>query len=238
MDEFEGTLAPPRLDEVRAGGRVRLLTRLSVADARAYDRAVASIARRIERSLSPAAMANRVRGCVAGSATVELEPWRTARRRFARVAGAWTARLPSTGIGDVRNCYASVRDDVLDRRLRHLDATASEIRALRRLLERFHEHGVAGLPIGPHPSAILANAVLAPVDEALADAGLRHLRWVDDVIVFAPTERRASDALGIFGDALAELRLDAATEKTRLVDRLEVATLLRAERFSRIGARL
>ena len=34
-------------------------------------------------------------------------------------------------------------------------------------LERLHERGVRGLPIGPDPSAVLANAVLAEMDRAI-----------------------------------------------------------------------
>ena len=238
MDDAETAAASPRVEQVRTAGRVRLITRLSPADGRAYDRAVASFAGRIERTLSPAVMANRLEARIESRETVELQPWRPARRRFLRVAAAWRRRLPAVAIADVRDCYGSVRDDVLERRLRRLDAPAADIRILRRLLERFHEHGAPGLPVGPHPSAVLANAVLASVDDALARAGVRHLRWVDDVVVFAPTRRRASDALRLFDDALGELALEASVEKTRAIDAHEMATLLRAERLSAIGARL
>jgi hypothetical protein len=42
---------------------------------------------------------------------------------------------------------------------------------------------VRGLPVGPAPSAFLADVVLSGLDRGLHEAGARHLRWVDDFLV-------------------------------------------------------
>jgi hypothetical protein len=74
--------------------------------------------------------------------------------------------------------------------------------------------GVEGLPVGPDASAVLANAVLAQVDRTLREAGVEHLRWVDDVVLSGVD---ASAALSVFRTALASIGLRANETKTRIV---------------------
>ena len=74
--------------------------------------------------------------------------------------------------------------------------------------------GVEGLPVGPHASAVLANAVLAQVDRTLRDAGVEHLRWVDDVVLSGVD---VAAALSVFRTALASIGLRANETKTRIV---------------------
>jgi hypothetical protein len=222
----------------KANGGVRLIAHLSSADLRDYHASVAPLVRRIERALGPRSFANRARASVAGPPTVALEPWRIPRRRFRRVATILVARSSASAIADVRECYESIHDDVLDRRLRGLGASHRDIRPLRRTLDRLHEHGIRGLPIGPEPSATLADAVLGRVDRALEEARVRHLRWVDDVWMFAANERSAAAAMRVLEDALADVSLSPAAEKTRLVDRDAMADRVRSARPSPAGARL
>jgi hypothetical protein len=84
-------------------------------------------------------------------------------------------------------------------------------------LEWLHGHGVAGLPIGPHASAVLANAVLREADEALDAAGCPHVRWVDDVWAAADTRSRAERALDALRSALGRVGLEVNEEKTFVV---------------------
>jgi hypothetical protein len=60
----------------------------------------------------------------------------------------------------------------------------------------------------------MANAVLAPVDAALD--GFRFLRWVDDYLVAASSEREAEEALERMDHALAGLGLLRSEPKTRI----------------------
>jgi histidine ammonia-lyase len=75
--------------------------------------------------------------------------------------------------------------------------------------------GVRGLPVGPDASAVLANVVLAPVDRTLADEGIEHLRWVDDIVVTAADPRAALSAIR---RALERIGLRLNERKTRIVD--------------------
>jgi hypothetical protein len=96
------------------------------------------------------------------------------------------------------------------------------------MLRWFREDGVEGLPIGPEPSAVLANAILGQGDRALRESGTPHMRWVDDVVAFArdvPHAIRAADALR---RSLRPAGLALHEGKTRVVsDPLEArATLI------------
>ncbi|HKN80818.1 MAG TPA: RNA-directed DNA polymerase, partial [Actinomycetota bacterium] len=89
--------------------------------------------------------------------------------------------------------------------------TACEIEGFLAGLERI---GVEGLPVGPDASAVLANAVLSQVDRTLRDAGVEHLRWVDDVVLSGGD---VSSALSVFRTALATIGLRPNDAKTRIV---------------------
>jgi hypothetical protein len=95
---------------------------------------------------------------------------------------------------------------------------------------------VRGLPIGPEPSAVLANAVLAEMDGAIRRAGARHLRWVDDVFLWG-TRADVRRALGALDDALSRAGLALHPEKTRvLADRHEARSVALGTRDSSIIA--
>jgi hypothetical protein len=229
-----------RLEPIRkAGGGLRLIAHLSSTDLRDYHASVAPLVRRIERALGSRSFANHARARGADPPTVTLEPWRIPRLRFHRAAASLATRSSTSAIADVRECYASIHDEVLDRRLRGLGASSRDIRPVRRILERLHEQGIRGLPIGPEPSAALADAVLARVDRLLEGARVRHLRWVDDIWMFAANEGSAAAAMRVLEDALADVSLSPAPEKARLVERDAMAAdCVRGQRLSPAGARL
>jgi hypothetical protein len=115
---------------------------------------------------------------------------------------------------DVHRCYGSIDVAAVASRLRGL--SRRDVAALLRLLGRFEDEGMQGLPIGPEPSAILANAVLAGVDEALRRTRVRHVRWVDDVAI-AGDDAGSARAVDAAAEALASVGLTINERKTRIV---------------------
>jgi hypothetical protein len=185
----------PRLVQIDGRRGTRLLTVLAPGAAASYEAAVAVVVPDVERSLLAGVVANRAKLVRSVPPSLRLEPWRAARARFAREARRLVLCAGAMLVADVRSCYPSIGFEVVCRRLRRLGCLPEHVEELRRLLESFGLSGVSGLPIGPDPSAVLANAVLSEADEALAAVGVAHLRWVDDFFVFTHDVQLAEDAL-------------------------------------------
>ena len=196
----------------------RRLARLNPDEAAAYDRLVAPLTPAVERALGPHVIANRARGRGAWE-TARLEPWRPARAVWGDTLGAVLSRSPSPAVlvADVRQCYASIQPDVLSARLLELGVAPLVVAALRDVLERVGANGEPGLPVGPDPSAILANAVLSVVDEHLRAARIPHIRWVDDIVAFAEGRRRALEGLDALRRGLDEVGLEPHPTKTAVL---------------------
>jgi hypothetical protein len=91
--------------------------------------------------------------------------------------------------------------------------------------------------VGPPPSAILANAVLSAVDEGLRQAGVFHMRWVDDVVAFATGRRGALSAMDALRRGLDRMGLEPNPSKTELMtDRGRIRDRLLSLRPSTGGA--
>ena len=201
--------------QTKPGGGERRLARLDPADDETYRRLVAPLVPRLERLLGPSAVANRA------TTDAHLRPWTGARRVWRRALRAALAgeRHVVVVAADVRECYASIREPGL--------AAAGVSDELTAFLRGLRERGVKGLPIGPDPSAILANGVLAVADREAAAAGCRPIRWVDDVVFAAAGRRSAQRAFDAWRRSLAELELEANEDKTRwAVGRIDALDVL------------
>ena len=203
---------PPRLVRVpKPGGGHRLLTVLDSRDAARYADLVARVSGLVEQGLGPEVMANRVADGAA------LRPFPPAWREFVRARRALARRGSHLLHVDVRRCYPSITPGAVDGALRSLGADGSVVRPVTVLLERFAGDGVPGLPIGPDPSAILANAVLTAADDAIRGTGAPHLRWVDDVWV-SGSEDRLERVLERLRAALGRIGLEVNEEKTTVIE--------------------
>lgn len=189
------------------------LTRLAPEDEARYRWAVSRVAAAIERGLAPSVAANRV----IDPGRLRLEPWRSGRARFLAGAGALAGRAGVVLVADVRRCYPSIGPGTVAAALLGMGCHPGEVARIGRLLARFRDQGVPGLPIGPEPSAVLANAVLAGADGALSAQGFPFLRWVDDVMVGAADTGGAMRARATLKAALGRVGLTLHPAKTRIV---------------------
>jgi hypothetical protein len=185
-------------------------------DAR-YASLVASLASDVEGSLSPVVAANRLVGWSVDPPRLRFRPWRDERSAF----NARLARL-ATGSGcllfaDVRACYRSISPEAIGWALRAAGCDEFESARVVSFLRRLETIGIVGLPVGPEPSPVLANAVLAAVDRSLAAFGITHLRWVDDVVAVAAGPVEAERVLAIVRAALEPVGLELNECKTRVV---------------------
>jgi hypothetical protein len=192
---------------------------LDRADDAAYRTAVGPAVGSVERALGPAVTGNRV----ADRAVVRLEDWRRARRRHGRMAEALRRRAERDGgllvAADVRECYGSISSGAVGRALGALGAHPSVVGSIRRVLDRLARDDAPGLPVGPDPSGVLANAVLVAADRAvLRVGGKAPLRWVDDLLAAAPDERGAARIVDALAEALGPLGLSVNAAKTRVFE--------------------
>lgn len=213
-----------------------MLTRLDAGDDARFGRAVGWVLPEIERSLGPGVVANRA---ILGPDRAPLvRPFPSARAEFRRrlVAMLSTERRATVVVTDVRDCYPSMRPERVVARLREVGCQARELDEVRAWLVWFAERDIAGLPIGPAGSAILANVALGVGDEAARDAGLRFVRWVDDFVFVARSRRHAIAGLDAVRQALARSGLELHDAKTELIrDPVEGLRVLAGRRISFAG---
>ncbi|MDP9329572.1 MAG: RNA-directed DNA polymerase [Actinomycetota bacterium] len=208
----------------------RQLVRLDAVDGAAFARSVWRVAPAIERSMGPEVLANR-----AGRRPGDLLPWRPAwAQRCEEIERQLDeAAFPVVIVADVRRCYPSIGLGALERALRHVGARDTDIAPILTWHDWFRDRGVEGLPVGPEPSAVLANAVLAVADRALRENGTPFWRWVDDIVAFMPDRRQAIVALDGLQRALSSAGLELHDGKTRILfDRDEARRLLTRRRCS------
>lgn len=213
--------AAARLVPAPKPGGVRWLSVLDAATANAYAAAVARVAPAVEGALGDAVVANRVASAGPGPPFLRLQPWRRARARFLMAARRMSAAVGTLLVADVRLCYPSIGPELVGDSLVRVGCEGRDVHDVVAVLEGLALAGIPGLPIGPDPSAVLANAVLAPADHALRAMGARHLRWVDDFWVFAQNPGAGEAALRQLRASLRDAGLTLAGEKTRLIDRPE-----------------
>lgn len=208
---------PPRVrSEVRRKrGGVRVLSHLDTALAAAYASAVAGVVPAVEGRLRPEVVADRIRSASEVPPAIVLGDWRAAASRFHVAASAFDGPVLRT---DVAECYASISAEVVADALDRLGASGDAIRRCARTMRELADEGVAGLPIGPPASAVLANAVLLAGDEVLAHSGAPFLRWVDDWCIRVGSEDHACDLLGRLGGALSSAGLRLNDAKTVVTD--------------------
>jgi hypothetical protein len=197
----------------RPGRPPRHMARLSERDARAWHALGGRVATILEPRLGPEVVANRA---LVSGGRWRLESLDAAFRRLAarletsRRSGGHGAGYLST---DVEDFYPSLGSETVARALLAAGASPHDASRVAAMLEGWAALGYRGLPIGPPASAVLANAVLRPVDEAV---GAPFVRWVDDYAVRLATERHAAEVLERTDEALDRLGLRRSRPKTRV----------------------
>jgi hypothetical protein len=170
-----------------------------------------TVAETIEPRLSASVLANRAAGPWPSWRLQPLGPALKEARRLAR-------GLPGPVIlrTDVAEFYPSVGPASLFGALRRLGAPPGSAGTAADLLDGWGSEGYPGLPIGPAGSAVMANAVLASVDDALG--GHPFLRWVDDYLISASTIRSAGEVLDRLHAVLDRVGLRPSRLKTQFLE--------------------
>lgn len=163
------------------GKEGRRLTVLGPTAAAEYAAAVGAVALPVELALGPEVHGGRL----AALEPLTVEPWREARDRHRRAA---LDRMPGASVAlrlDVADCYRSIEPARVREALVEAGCSPDAIARVVDFLGRTAAAGIPGLPVGPEPSVVLANAVLRTLDRAVGEWA-RYLRWYDDLLVLAP----------------------------------------------------
>ncbi|MGL5863148.1 MAG: reverse transcriptase domain-containing protein [Phycicoccus sp.] len=155
-----------------------------------------------------------------------LGPWSYAYRSGLGVNHAIAALVDLRDAGashvvraDIDDCFPSIPQRLA---IRLVAALVSDV-GLVGLIEQFVRRGfrregssrvyaVGGLAQGCALSPLLANLVLAGVDEDLVDAGFQPVRYADDIAIAAEGADEAREALRVLTDALEALDMSLGTE--------------------------
>ena len=85
------------------------------------------------------------------------------------------------------------------------------------LLRNCQDAQSVGIPIGPDVSLVIAEMILAQVDQVLTAKGFSGIRYIDDYELVFETQREALEARSTLQSALLEFELDLNASKTRIV---------------------
>jgi hypothetical protein len=197
----------------RHGRPPRRMARLSERDARAWHALGGRVATVLEPRLGPEVVANRA---LMSGGRWRLESLDASFRRLRARLGD-SGPVAGDGAGyvstDVEDFFPSVTPDTAVRALLAVGESPDDASLVASMLEGWAALGYPGLPIGPAASAVVANAVLRSVDEAV---GAPFVRWVDDYVVRLATERYAGEVLERMDEALGRLGLRRSLPKTRV----------------------
>jgi hypothetical protein len=121
---------------------------------------------------------------------------------------------------DVRSYYASMDHQLVLDRLAVYIGDRAVLNLLGQYLRRYAERGglfwdhTQGIALGSPLSPILGAFFLTEVDDALERLGLFYVRYMDDILVLAPTRWKLRQAVKVVNQVLTSLRLAKHPDKT------------------------
>lgn len=118
---------------------------------------------------------------------------------------------------DLTGFYENIELDILLSDLRALGCDAAVIQLLQTCLYRWCIVSGRGVPQGLSPSDVLAKVYLNRIDQALIDAEIDYIRYVDDIRLFCADVPASKKALMFLIQALRRRGLNLQTSKTLIV---------------------
>lgn len=114
---------------------------------------------------------------------------------------------------DILHCFASIDTNLLLEHLVKHGASPAAVQKLEQLLVHWRLHGCTGLPFG-YSSWPLVKFYLSTVDQALHEAGVDFLRFLDDYHLICRSIDEVQDTLEFFSRCLAGINVKLNREKT------------------------
>ena len=119
---------------------------------------------------------------------------------------------------DVASFYEHIYHHRLESVIRDLANVGSTIAMqIDRILNKLAAGRSFGLPVGGQCARILAEVMMTPIDQSLADAALTWHRYVDDFTVICGSQQDAYGALSALSHTLADYGLTLNRSKTTIL---------------------
>lgn len=129
---------------------------------------------------------------------------------------------------DITDFYNQISHHSIENQLTRCGLAAPAVRILMNLVKSSTYSVSKGIPVGPHPTHLLAEASLIPIDELLEQRGLEYCRYVDDINIFCDGEESAHVALFAVAGALDEYhKLTLSRSKTRVLSSAQFVPIAR-----------
>jgi hypothetical protein len=187
---------------------------LSPEDRVAYEAVVDALIPLIEGALTPRVYSSRAatRGAyVFQKATRQWLRWHRRVHKEVQAGSPWVAKT------DLTAYFESVDHAILLGELAALGAPTAVVATLRKFLEAWSRTRGRGLPQGPNASRALGNFYLAAVDSVMLANNVNYWRYMDDVMIVAPTKAEAIAGMRIFERECRRRGLIISGHKTQLL---------------------
>ncbi len=141
---------------------------------------------------------------------------------------------------DVKSYYASIGHVLLMERLALVIADRGILSLLGQYMKRTSERGgeffdyERGISLGCPLSPLMAAFFLHELDERMERTGLFYVRFMDDILVLAPSRWKLRHAVKAVNEVLGSLRLEKHPDKT-FIGRIEKGFDFLGYHFSRDG---
>ncbi|WP_237060324.1 MULTISPECIES: RNA-directed DNA polymerase [Microbulbifer] len=129
---------------------------------------------------------------------------------------------------DIADFYNQIYHHTVENQLIESGLPNQAIKWIISLLESTTAGVSRGVPIGPHPIHLIAEATLVPVDNSLEASGFEFIRYADDIIVFCDSIKDAKTTLATVASVLdRQQRLMLQRHKTKIIEPTEFRALCR-----------
>lgn len=118
---------------------------------------------------------------------------------------------------DIADFYNQIYHHVVENQLINASFPNQVIKWIDNLLKSTTANVSRGIPVGPHPIHLLAEATMIPIDNSIISQGLTFTRYADDILIFCDNENSAHTALAKIASILdRQQRLMLQRHKTKI----------------------
>jgi excisionase family DNA binding protein len=206
--------APTQIEVPKTPMLTRPAAMLTLADRVAFQALVSILLPATDAALSPRVYSSRATSRMPHLFKKPTTQWVQWHRRVAKEvkAGAiWVAKT------DLSAYFESIDHRILFEELSAVGASEEVLKPLRDFLKAWSRTPGRGLPQGPNASHALGNFYMAAVDEAVLHCNINYWRYMDDIMIVAPTKAEAMAGMRFFERECRKRGLVLNAHKTKLL---------------------